>query len=116
MAFPVRVKFRLDDRLRGDMIEWLNAKVGAGRYAIHRVSTRADEAAAIYFRNLAHASQFAAAFPSIRLADDTLAPRALTRACRPLPAGALAPVGVQAALEGEGLGVDVGALQRIGIG
>ena len=79
MAFPVRVKFRLDDRLRGDMIEWLNAKVGAGRYAILRVSTRADEAAAIYFRNLAHASQFAAAFPSLRLADDTLAPRARQR-------------------------------------
>lgn len=73
MAFPVKVKFRLEDRLGLDAMEWLNAKVGTGRYAIHRVSTRTSEATAIFFRNLAHASQFAAAFPALTLADDTLA-------------------------------------------
>lgn len=74
-AFPVRVKLvvppgGLGNRL-SDVHAWLGTEIGSGDYAVHAGTGIAMEAVAVYFRDVAGASHFAAAFPDLELADGT---------------------------------------------
>ena len=78
LAFPVRVKIAVPRNGLGSEVDamhaWLSEACGAGNFACHSAPGIACDTAAFYFRDMAKARAFVAAFPNAKLADGTESP------------------------------------------